>query len=259
MLDLESFEKQLTSRTRLVAVTGMSNVLGTIVPLKQIIQRAHDAGALVLVDAAQSVLHLGIDVTDLDVDFVAFSGHKLCGPTGVGALCAKREHLEAMPPMFGGGSMVLRVEATTAEWNDVPWKFEAGTPPIAQVIGMGAAVDYLEQFDAEALRLHEQSLTQLAHELLGDIPGLKLFGPGPEHKGGIVAFTVDGLHPHDLSQLLDREGVAVRAGHHCAMPLHKRFDLPASTRASFSLYNTRQDVTRLAEAIGKAKRVFHLP
>jgi cysteine desulfurase/selenocysteine lyase len=257
-LDLESFEEQLSARTRIVAITGMSNVLGTTPPLKVLVERAHAVGAVVVVDGAQSVPHLGIDVADLDVDFVAFSGHKLCGPTGVGALYAKREHLEAMPPLFVGGGMVLRVEATTAEWNELPWKFEAGTPPIAEAIGLRAAVDYLAQFDAEALRLHEQRLTRLAHEQLDDIRGVKRLGPAPEQKGGIVAFTVDGIHPHDLSQLLDREGVAVRAGHHCAMPLHQRFDTPASTRASFYLYNNEDDVTRLADAIRKAKRVFRL-
>ncbi|MBI3462202.1 MAG: cysteine desulfurase [Planctomycetes bacterium] len=257
-LDLDSFEEQLSPRTRLVTITGMSNVLGTVPPLEQIVRRSHEAGAVVLIDAAQSVPHEPPDVRALDADFVAFSGHKMCGPTGIGVLCAKREHLEAMPPLFGGGNMVLRVEQTRADWNEVPWKFEAGTPPIAEAIGLGAAVDYLKQFDASALQRHERALTRYAHERLGGIKGLRLLGPQPTDKGPIVSFTVDGLHPHDLAQLVDREGVAVRAGHHCAMPLHERLGIAASARASFYLYNTLEEVDRLAEAIGKAKSIFRL-
>jgi cysteine desulfurase/selenocysteine lyase len=255
-LDLDSFERQLSGRTRLVAVTAMSNVLGSIVPLEEIIGRAHRRGAPVLVDAAQGAPHLPLDVAALDADFVAFSGHKMCGPTGVGVLYAKREHLEAMPPVMGGGSMVLRVDLHGAEWNDVPWKFEAGTPPIAQAIGLGAAVDFLGRFGWPALQAHERALTEHAHRVLAEIGGVRLLGPDPEHKGGIVAFTVEGVHPHDLAQLLDRAGVAIRAGHHCAMPLHERLGIAASARASFSLYNTAAELDRLAEAIAGARRVL---
>lgn len=258
-LDLDSFEQQLTPRTRMVAVTGMSNVLGTRPPMGEIVRRARAIGARVLVDAAQSVPHGSWDLSGSGVDFVAFSGHKMCGPTGVGVLYAKRELLEEMPPYHGGGNMIRRVELTSSEWNEVPWKFEAGTPPIAEVIGLGAAVDYLRQFDPAALRQHEQELSRRAGQRLGEIRGLRVLGPAPEEKGGIVGFTLDGMHPHDLSQLIDRDGVAIRAGHHCAMPLHKRLGLVASARASFYLYNTLDEVDQLAAAIENAKRVFRLP
>lgn len=255
-LDLDSFERQLSDRTRLAAVTAMSNVLGSIVPLEDVVERAHRRGALVLIDAAQGAPHLPLDVAKLDADFVAFSGHKMCGPTGVGVLYAKREHLEAMPPIMGGGSMVLRVDLHGAEWNDSPWKFEAGTPPIAQAIGLGAAVDYLGSFRWADLRDHERRLTEHAHQVLAEIDGIRLLGPSPEHKGGVVGFTVDRVHPHDLAQLVDRAGVAVRAGHHCAMPLHNRLGLAASARASVYLYNTTEEIDRLAEAVEGAKRTL---
>jgi cysteine desulfurase/selenocysteine lyase len=255
-LELDSFERQLSDRTRLVAITAMSNVLGTIPPLEEVIDRAHRRGALVLLDAAQAMAHLPVDVTALGADFVAFSGHKMCGPTGVGVLYAQREHLEAMPPVIGGGSMVVRVGRDEAEWNEVPWKFEAGTPPIAQAIGLGAAVDYLSRFDRPALWAHERALTAYAHRVLTALAGVRLLGPEPGQKGGIVAFTVAGVHPHDLAQLVDRDGVAIRAGHHCAMPLHDRLGVAASARASFSLYNTAAEIDRLAEAIERAQRVF---
>ncbi len=258
-LDLEAFERQFSHRTRLVAVTAMSNVLGTIPPLKEVIESAHRRGALVLVDAAQAVAHGSLDVTALDADFVAFSGHKMYGPTGIGVLYAKREHLEAMPPFLGGGSMVLRVDRESAEWNEVPWKFEAGTPPIAQAIGLGAAADYLAGFDRSALLEHERRLTEHAHQALAGLSGVRLLGPGPEHKGGIIGFTVDGVHPHDLAQLLDRVGVAIRAGHHCVMPLHDRLGVRASARASFALYNIPGEVDCLTEAIEGARRVFRRP
>jgi len=260
-LDLDSFERQLSARVRLVAVTAMSNVLGTIPPLQEIVARAHGCGAKVLVDAAQGVVHLPTDVEALDADFVAFSGHKLHGPTGVGVLYAKREHLEAMPPVMGGGSMVLRVDRDGAQWNDVPWKFEAGTPPIAQAIGLGAAVDFLAQFDRAALLAHQRTLTSRAHQMLSQVEGIRLLGPDPEHetKGGIISFVVEGAHPHDLAQLLDHDGVAIRAGHHCTMPLHERFGIAASTRASFALYNTMAEIDRLAESIDRARRTLGRP
>jgi cysteine desulfurase/selenocysteine lyase len=258
-LDLESFARQLSRRARLVAVTAMSNVLGTIPPLREMIDRAHQGGALVLIDAAQGMVLAPLDVRGLDADFVAFSGHKMCGPTGVGVLYAKREHLESMPPVSGGGSMVVQVDRHGAEWNDVPWKFEAGTPPIAQAIGLGAAVDYLARFDRTALSAHERSLTQRAHRVLSGLAGVRLLGPDPEYepKGGIISFLVEGVHPHDLAQLLDRDGVAIRAGHHCAMPLHQRLDAAASARVSLALYNTSAEVDRLAEGIERARWTLH--
>jgi cysteine desulfurase/selenocysteine lyase len=255
-LDLDSFDRQLSDRTRLVAVTAMSNVLGSVVPLGEVIERAHRRGAVVLVDAAQGVVHRPLDVSSLGADFVAFSGHKMCGPTGVGVLFARREHLEAMPPWMGGGSMVVRVTFDGAEWNEAPWKFEAGTPPIAQAIGLGAAVDFLGRFDWSALQAHERALTERAHRVLSEIDGLRLLGPEPLHKGGIVSFTVERAHPHDLAQLLDRAGVAIRAGHHCAMPLHERLGVTASARASFALYNTIEEIDHLAEAIAAARRLL---
>jgi cysteine desulfurase/selenocysteine lyase len=256
-LDFVSFARLMSPKVRLVAITGMSNVLGTVTPLSEIIDLAHLHGALVLVDGAQSVPHRPPDVIEPQIDFLAFSAHKLLGPTGLGVLYARRELLEAMPPVMGGGGMVVRVDQSRAEWNELPWKFEAGTPPIAEVIGLGAAVDYLDQFDRMALVAHEHRLTAHAHDVLGDSEGVRLFGPEPLEKGGIVAFDVEGVHPHDLATLLDQRGVAIRAGAHCAMPLHDRLGVPATARASFSLYNTLAEVDLLADAIEAARRVFH--
>ncbi len=260
-LDLASFEDQLSDRTRLVAITAASNVLGTIPPLDRVVALARSRGAKVLVDAAQSIAHQPTDVKAPEVDFLAFSGHKMYGPTGVGVLYAKREHLEAMPPVLGGGSMVLRVGRDDADWNEVPWKFEAGTPPIAQAIGLGAAVDYLSGLDRAAVTAHEDELTRRAYEVLSGLEGVRLLGPDPREqpRAGVIGFVVDGVHPHDLAQLLDRDGVAIRAGHHCAMPLHQRLGLIASARASFALYNTLADVDRLAEAIEHARRTMARP
>jgi cysteine desulfurase/selenocysteine lyase len=211
----------------------------------------------VLIDAAQTVAHQRVDVRKLDADFVAFSGHKMYGPTGVGVLFGKRELLEAMPPVVGGGSMVVRVDRLGAEWNEIPWKFEAGTPPIAEAIGLGAAIDYLSQFSHEEIAAHERGLLRHAHEVLGRIDGLRILGPTSlDQKGTIVSFNIESTHPHDLAQLLDRHGIAIRAGHHCAMPLHTRLGIPASARASFSLYNTRSEVEHLAQAIDSVKKVL---
>ncbi len=256
LFDFDSLVQQISPRVRLVAVTGMSNVLGTVPPLAKIVALAHHHGALVLVDGAQSVAHRPTNVTNPAVDFLVFSAHKLIGPTGVGVLYARRELLEEMPPVMGGGGMVARVDRTTAEWQEVPWKFEAGTPAIAEVIGLGAAVDYLEQFDPKTLMTHEDRLTVKAHQVLSGIPGLRLVGPEPCHKGAIVAFTVDGVHPHDLATLVDRKGVAIRAGAHCAMPLHDQLGVPATARASFSFYNTTAEVDLLADAIEEARTVI---
>jgi cysteine desulfurase/selenocysteine lyase len=255
-VDFDAFLGLLTDRTRFLALAHVSNALGTIVPVQRFIREARRRGIPVLLDGAQAAPHLNVDVRKLDCDFYCFSGHKMCGPTGVGVLYAKREHWEAMPPLMGGGSMVLRVDRNGTEWNEVPWKFEAGTPPIAQAIGLGAAVDYLGQLDWSALRAHEKRLTEHAHRLLAEVGGVRLLGPSAEPKGGIISFIVEGVHPHDLAHILDRAGVAIRAGHHCAMPLHERLGVAASARASLYLYNTAAEIDRLAEAVSEAKRVL---
>ncbi len=256
-LDVASVGRLLASgRVKMLPVTGMSNVTGATPPVAELARMAHAHGALILVDAAQSLPHGPCDVRALGVDFLAFSGHKVCGPTGVGVLYGRRPLLEAMPPLFGGGSMVLRVGRTDADWNDIPWKFEAGTPPIAEAIGLAAALEYLAPLDWPAIHRHEQALAERAHRVLGELPGIQIVGPEPARKGGIVSFTSVGVHPHDLSQLSDREGVAIRAGHHCAMPLHERFGLSATARASVLFYNTVEEIDRLGHAIGSAQRVF---
>ncbi|MEX0679559.1 MAG: cysteine desulfurase [Pirellulales bacterium] len=255
-LALETLDEFLTPKTRIVAVAAVSNVLGTINPLAPFIARAHEAGALVLVDAAQSVPHQHTDVAELDADFLVFSGHKMLAPTGVGVLYGRRELLDAMPPFLGGGSMIRRVTTAGFEPAELPAKFEAGTPPIVPAIGLGAAIDYLAAVGMDAIGEHERRLCTLAHEVLGAIGGLKILGPGPERTGGIVSFTLERVHAHDVAQILDRHGVAVRAGHHCAMPLHKRLGITASTRASFYLYNTPAEVEQLGRAIEDTKRIF---
>ena len=255
-LRLDVLDQFLTDRTRIVAVAAVSNVLGTINPLEPIIAAANRRGALVLVDAAQSVPHTRTDVQALGADFLVFSGHKMLGPTGVGVLYGRRELLQAMPPFLGGGSMIHRVTTAGFEPAELPAKFEAGTPPIVPAIGLGTAIDYLQQFGMDAITAHEHALCTQAHEVLGAIGGVRLLGPGPEHTAGIVSFTLERVHAHDIAQLLDRQGIAVRAGHHCAMPLHKRLGLTATTRASFYFYNTRDEVEQLGRAIDEIKRVF---
>ena len=255
-LQLDTLDRLLTERTRVVAVTAVSNVLGTINPIGEIIRRAHEAGAVVLVDAAQSVPHQPTDVQALDADFLVFSGHKMLGPTGVGVLYGKRSLLEAMPPFLGGGSMIRRVWLDDFLPADLPDKFEAGTPPIVPAIGLGAAVDYLTSVGLEAIHQHELRLTRRAHEVLDALGGVTIFGPPPEQKAGIVSFTLEGIHAHDIAQLLDNHGIAVRAGHHCAMPLHKRLGVPATARASFYLYNTLEEVDQLGTALEEAKALF---
>jgi cysteine desulfurase / selenocysteine lyase len=256
LLDLEAYRQLLELRPKLVAFTQMSNVLGTINPAAEIIQLAHQAEALTLVDAAQSVPHLPVDVTALDADFLVFSAHKMCGPTGIGILYGKLPLLEAMPPYQGGGDMIKRVKLRSFVANDLPHKFEAGTPAIAEAIGLGAAVDYLESVGMANISAHEHAIIAYALERLEEVPGVRVFGPTAEKKGGVAAFTFEGVHPHDVAQILDTEGVAVRAGHHCAMPLHEKFHIPATTRASFYLYNTQDEVDRLIEGLYKVKRVF---
>jgi cysteine desulfurase/selenocysteine lyase len=256
LLDLDGLVKLLNERTRIVAVAAVSNVLGTITPLPEIIAAAHSFGAAVLVDAAQAAPHEALDVQQLDCDFLAFSGHKMLGPTGIGILYGKESLLTDMPAFLGGGSMIDRVTRDGFTPALLPHKFEAGTPPIVQAIGLGAAVDYLREQGLDRIRQHELQLTRRAHELLAEIPGLRIFGPAPELKGGIVTFALDGLHADDLSRLLDAQGIAVRAGHHCAMPLHERLGVSATCRASFYLYNTLEEVELLAAELTSIQKRF---
>jgi cysteine desulfurase/selenocysteine lyase len=255
-LDLSDLDAILDGPVKLLAVAHMANAIGTINPVDELIRRAHAAGAVVLLDGAQSVPHLGTDVRALDCDFLAFSGHKMLAPTGIGALYAKREHLEAMPPFFGGGEMIREVKLSGSTWNDIPFKFEAGTMNIGDAIALGVAVDYLEGLGMDAVRRHDAELTIQALEGLGAIPGVTIYGPPAPERGGIVSFTVEGIHAHDVAAVLDREGIAVRAGHHCTMPLHAKFGIAASTRASFYVYNTPEEVDRLVAGVRQAKRVF---
>jgi cysteine desulfurase/selenocysteine lyase len=255
-LDPSDYSKKLEQGPRLVGFTHMSNVLGTINPAKELIDQAHAIGAVVLVDGAQSVPHLPVNLEGLDADFYAFSAHKMCGPTGIGVLYGRAELLEAMPPFMGGGDMIKRVELTGFSANDLPYKFEAGTPAIAEAIGLGAAVDFLSEIGMEAVLHHERELTRYALERLDEVPGIHVLGPSAEEKGGVVSFEFDGVHPHDVAQILDDDGIAVRAGHHCAMPLHERFQVPASTRASFYIYNTRSEIDALIEGLYKVKEMF---
>ncbi|MBF8283116.1 MAG: cysteine desulfurase/selenocysteine lyase [Anaerolineales bacterium] len=255
-LDLSTLDRLLALSPKLVCFTHMSNVLGTINPVTEIAAKAHAAGALVLVDGAQSVPHLPVDVQTLGADFLAFSAHKMCGPTGIGVLWGRQALLEEMPPFLGGGDMIKRVYLREFKPNALPYKFEAGTPAIAEAIGFGAAVDYLSSVGREAIQAHEQEIIAYAIERLEEVPGVKVYGPPAEKKGGVAAFTLNGIHPHDIAQVLDRDGIAIRAGHHCAMPLHDRYQLTATARASFYLYNTPQEVDKLIEGLYKVKRMF---
>ena len=256
-LDLDDLRQRLVRRPKLVAFSHVSNALGTINPVAEITRLAHDAGAIVVLDAAQSVPHMPIDVTALDVDFAAFSGHKTLGPSGIGALWGRRELLDAMPPFLTGGSMISRVTLEGAEWNEVPWKFEAGTPAIAEATGLAAAIDYLEGIGMSNVRAHERVLFEHAWTALGEIDGLRRLGPdSADEHAGVLSFVLDGIHPHDVAAILDQHGVAVRAGHHCAQPVMHRYDLPATTRASFYVYNDLDDIARLTGAIHATQRVF---
>jgi cysteine desulfurase/selenocysteine lyase len=256
-LDLDTYAALLRdNRAKLVTVVHASNVLGTINPVADIIRMAHEAGALCLLDGAQSVPHMPVDVQALDVDFLAFSGHKMCGPTGIGVLYGKRALLEAMPPWMGGGDMISTVTLEGSTWNDLPYKFEAGTPAIAQAIGLGYAVDYLTETGMDKIHALESTMIAYALERLAEVPGVTVYGPDAPKKGAVAAFSVTGIHAHDVAQILDSEGVAVRAGHHCAMPLHQRLGITATARASFYLYNTPAEVDTLIEAVYKAKKAF---
>jgi cysteine desulfurase/selenocysteine lyase len=252
---LDEFEKLLTPRTRLVAVTHMSNMLGTLVPVKEVARLAHARGIPVLIDGAQAAVHLDIDVRDIDCDFYAFTGHKLYGPTGIGALYGKYAHLAAMPPFNGGGEMIREVFTDRITYGDPPHKFEAGTPSIVQAIGLGAAIDYVNSIGKPRIRTHEKGLLTYAHERLREINSLRIFGHTRD-KGPIVSFEMKGAHPHDVATIIDRAGVAVRAGTHCVMPLLARYGITATCRASFALYNTREEIDVLAGALMKAQNIF---
>lgn len=252
---LEAFEKTLTERTKLVAITHMSNVLGTVVPVKEVCRIAHERGIPVLVDGSQGAVHLPVDVRDIDCDWYVFTGHKVYGPSGIGVLYGKKERLEAMRPFQGGGEMILDVTEDIVTYNDPPHRFEAGTPPIVQAIGLGYALDYMAGIGRDAIAAHEADLARYAHERLSGINSMRIFGNAPG-KGAIVSFEIEGIHAHDVSMVIDRSGVAVRAGTHCAQPLLKRFGVTSTCRSSFGLYNTRAEVDALAEALEKARTFF---
>jgi cysteine desulfurase/selenocysteine lyase len=258
-LDLSDLDSIINEKTKLVAFTHMSNVVGTITPVEKIVKRAREVGAVVVLDGAQSAPHMKVDVAALGCDFYAFSGHKMLGPTGVGVLWGRKELLEEMPPFMTGGDMIRDVSLARSTWNDLPWKFEAGTPSIAEGIGLGAAVDYLSNLGMDNVRQHEIELTTYALEQMVDIPGLTIYGPKEaQARGGIISFNLGDVHPHDLATLLDRESIAVRAGHHCCQPLIELLNATATTRASFYIYNTPAEVDRLVQALHKARKVFHL-
>ncbi len=252
---IDEFEKLLTPRTKMIAITHMSNMLGTIVPVKEVVRLAHARGIPVLIDGAQGAVHLDIDVADIGCDFYAFTGHKLYGPTGIGVLYGRHEHLAAMPPFNGGGEMIREVFEDRITYGEPPHKFEAGTPSIVQAIGLGAAIDYVGSIGKARMRAHESDLVKYAHERLGQINSLRIFGTAKD-KGPIVSFEMKGAHPHDIATIIDRAGVAVRAGTHCVMPLLARYGVTATCRASFALYNTRSEVDRLAAALVKAQDFF---
>jgi cysteine desulfurase/selenocysteine lyase len=255
VFDLAAFEKLLTPRTKIVAIAHMSNVLGTVTPLKEIVALAHGRGIPVLADGAQAAVHMPIDVRDLDIDFYGFTGHKLYGPTGIGVLYAKKKWLDRMRPYEGGGEMIDEVTTDTVTYNEAPHKFEAGTPPIVQAVGLGAAIDYVNSLGKDRIRLHEEALRDHAHYELTRLNSIRIIGNAPG-KGAIVSFEMKGAHAHDVATVIDRAGVAVRAGTHCAMPLLKRFGTTSTCRASFGLYNTHEEVDRLVEALRKAETLF---
>jgi cysteine desulfurase/selenocysteine lyase len=257
VLRQDVYEVLLRLKPKLVAFTHVSNTLGTINPVVEMTRQAHEAGALVLVDGAQAVPHMPVDVTGIGCDFYVFSGHKALAPTGSGALWGRRELLEAMPPFMGGGDMIREVHLRRSEWNEIPWKFEAGTPDISAQIGLGAAADYLLGVGMDRVQAHEQDLVAYALDVLPrEVSGIELYGPAAELRGGVVSFNLPGVHPHDVAQVLDRFGIAVRAGHHCTMPLHERLDLAATARASFQVYTSRADIDALAAGLGEVQKLF---
>ncbi|HZJ49007.1 MAG TPA: cysteine desulfurase [Acidimicrobiia bacterium] len=258
-IDITGLDDLLDDRVKILAVSGMSNVTGTLGPIHALVDAARSIGALVVVDGAQLVPHAPTDVQDLDADFLVFSGHKMLGPTGIGAMWGKPERLEEMEPAEGGGEMIADVGLYESRWAPVPYKFEAGTPPIAQAVGLGAAVDYLQAVGMESVRDHEHEITGYALDRLTEVPGLTVYGPeDPTRRGGAVSFSLAGIHPHDIATILDQKGIAVRAGHHCAKPLMRHLDVPATTRASFYLYNIPEEVDRLVDGLLEARVVFGL-
>lgn len=257
LLNLSSLSRLITRRTKIVSIPHVSNVLGTIVPVKEIVKRAHDVGALVVLDAAQSVPHLALDVKKLGVDFACFSGHKMYGPTGIGVLYGKESLLNELEPVSFGGEMVREVTYQNATWNDLPWKFESGTPPIAEGIGLSAAVDFLRKVGMDSVRAHEKTLLAHAYKRLSSMKGISVYGPSSiADRSGVLAFNVKGIHPHDVAAWLNEDGVAVRAGHHCAMPLSKLLGIPSSARLSVGVYNTKEEIDVLVESLARAQVVF---
>lgn len=255
-LDMEAYKNLLSSKTKVVAVTHVSNVLGTINPVKEMARLAHEAGAMIVVDAAQSAAHMKLDVKDIDCDFLAFSGHKMLGPTGIGVLYGKKERLEKLEPFLYGGHMIRKVTKEGAEWNDAPAKFEAGTANVGGVMGLGAAVDYLNKLGMDEVERIVVEITKLARKKLSEIEGLTFVGP-EENRTGVISFAVEGIHPHDMAEILARESVAVRGGHHCAMPLMEKLGINGTTRASFHIYNIEKDIDRLVVGIKKAQEIFN--
>jgi cysteine desulfurase/selenocysteine lyase len=257
-LDLDELDARLdTGKVKLVSIVHVSNVLGTINPVAEITRRAHAAGAKVLVDGAQAVPQMPVDVKEIGADFYGFTGHKMLGPNGIGVLYGQRELLEEMPPFLAGGDMIKEVQLDHSTWNDLPWKFEAGTSSIADGVGLGAAVDYLSELGMDAVREHERGITAYALQQVSEIPGLRVHGPTEvSERGGAVSFEMEGIHPHDIAEICNRQGVCIRAGHHCAQPLMRRLGVPATARASFQVYNTRDDVDRLVDALNEARSVF---
>ena len=257
LLRLEVYEALLHLGPKLVAFTHVSNMLGTINPVRRLTEMAHEAGALVLIDGAQAVPHLPVDVQAIGADFYVFSGHKMLAPTGSGALWARRELLEAMPPFMAGGDMIREVHLRRSDWNEIPWKFEAGTPDISAQIGLGAAAEYLMTLGMDNIAVHERELAAYAMTTLRrEVPSIEIYGPAAEFRGGVVAFNLPGIHPHDVAQILDRSGICVRAGHHCTMPLHERFDLAATARASFNVYTLPEEIDALAAGLREVVRIF---
>ena len=257
-IDLDSLDKLLALSPKLVGVAHVSNVLGTRNPVEEIVARAHTAGALVLVDGAQAVPHLPVDVKAIGADFYGFTGHKVYGPTGVGVLYGRRELLEEMPPFLSGGDMIGQVDFEESTFRELPWKFEAGTTPYIEATGLGAAVEWLDALGVEAVHAHEAEITAYALDRLAEVPGLTIYGPAAEHRGALVSFAMDGVHPHDVAELLGREQICVRAGHHCAQPLMRRLGTPATTRASFAAHSTTADVDALIDGLHEVRRVFQL-
>jgi cysteine desulfurase / selenocysteine lyase len=260
LLDLDSLDRELaTGRVKLVGVVHVSNVLGTINPVAEIVRRAHEAGALVLVDGAQAAPHYEIDVKEIGADFYGFTGHKVYGPTGVGVLYGRRELLEEMPPFLTGGDMISRVDWQESAWNALPWKFEAGTTPFVEAVGLAAAIEWLDSLGMDAVRAHEADLTAYALERLAEVPGLTVYGPAAsEPRGTLASFAIEGVHPHDVAEILGRDGICIRAGHHCAQPLMRRLGVPATSRASFGVHNTREEVDKLIDGLANVRKVFQL-